>query len=370
MLANDLHDPTWDKDDLKARVDLRDIVAEAWGPGKAHGDYVMYHARWRGDDHTPSFAVYENGFKDFGGSGEAGDVYTWLEREYGLTFGEAVRWLHERVYGANAAPLMPRRPEATSTARNEPPSAGWQRAARAALERAQAYLWSKTPEAAKVRAYLHEARGLTDETIRSYGLGYNPDWQRTAYRYWSEQYKRKRRARLAPGIVIPWYRNDALVALRVRCRVGALASWLKRAPDTLKGQELDKYRSYRGSKLAGRLYNGDALRPGGDVLIVEGEFDAMLAAQQLGERVTVVTLGSATNRLSRRLRDQLREQRRVYTALDNDEAGAEATARLARVLDERHIPLALPEGKDITEYVVEHGGDLVGWFAVASGRLI
>jgi DNA primase len=96
----------------------------------------------------------------------------------------------------------------------------------------------------------------------------------------------------------------------------------------------------------------------------------MLAAQQLGERVTVVTLGSATNRLSRRLYEMLRTQKHIYTALDADEAGAEATARLARMLGKRHVPLALPSGKDITDYVVEHGGDLLGWFAVASGQLL
>jgi hypothetical protein len=248
-----VNDPTWDKDDLKARVDLRDLVAEAWGQGQGSGSCVMYHARWRGDDDHPSFAVYANGFKDFGGAGEAGDVFTWLEREYGLSFADAVRWLHERVYGASI-PLVPRREQ--TSARGEPPPAEWQYAARAALERCQRYLWSDAPDAARVRAYLRERRGLSDDTINAYGLGYNRDWMKTAVRYWSETVGRNRRARLTPGIVIPWVRNDALVALRVRCRVGDFAQYLSIPPDTLRGEELDKYRSYRGSKLSGTLFNG------------------------------------------------------------------------------------------------------------------
>jgi DNA primase len=359
-----VRDLTWDPDELKRRLDLRDVVAEAWGPGRRSGRAVMYRARWRDGDRTPSFAVYANGFKDFGGSGDAGDLFGWLQREYGLNFPEALTWAHERVYGAGAA-LSPRH-RRPAPAPGEPPSPAWQRAALEALGHAQAYLWSDTADAARARAYLRAERGLTDETIRAYGLGYNPGWTRTRAAYWSETYGRQRRARLAPGIVIPWFRSGVLVALRVRCRVGGLAACLGVPPDLFRGAPISKYRSFLGSRLSGALFGGDALRPDRPALLAEGEFDAMLAAQALAGRMTVVTPGSATNRVTRRMRDALLTAPHVYSAFDRDAAGEEAERRLARALRDRFQPLALPIGKDITEYLLLYGGDLARWVSEAT----
>lgn len=116
-----------------------------------------------------------------------------------------------------------------------------------------------------------------------------------------------------------------------------------------------------GSK-ASALYNGDALEEGCDVLIVEGEFDALLAQQELGKQVVVVTAGSAANPLPRRWLDRLKRAGRIYSCLDGDEAGMRATTVLAELLGEQHQTLRLPQGKDITEFVIDYGGDLNTWW--------
>ena len=54
---------------------------------------------------------------------------------------------------------------------------------------------------------------------------------------------------------------------------------------------------------------------------------------------------------------------KIYAALDNDEAGQEATKALAAALGDLLTVLKLPIGnKDVTEFV-QAGGDLAEWWA-------
>ena len=52
----------------------------------------------------------------------------------------------------------------------------------------------------------------------------------------------------------------------------------------------------------------------------EGEFDAMLAHQHIGDTVSVVTLGSASNSLSRRWQERLSQSPVILSLLDQDDA--------------------------------------------------
>lgn len=333
-----------DPDELKRRVDLRDLFAERYGPGRKAGRARQYPSPYRtGDDH-PSFTVYTDGFKDFGGSGDSGDVYQWLALEYGFEFSEAVQWVARRV-GQGSAPMPAAATAAPDSAHSEPPPAAWQHAAQQLLDQCQRALW--TPAGQYALDYLR-GRGLDDSTIRAAGLGFNPDWKRSGYTK-----PDGKPAYLPPGIVIPWLMDGALWALRVRT-----------LPKYNGGRNLDKYLSFTGSRLAGALYHADALEPARAALIVEGEFDCLLAAQHLGELLAVVTLGSASSLPARRWRDRLAEAGQVYALFDNDAAGQAASARLAEQLPDL-IALHLPGGKDITEYV-QSGGDLGAWFAAAT----
>jgi DNA primase len=291
-----------------------------------------------------------------------GDVFSYLMKREGLAFGEAVEWVSEHVGGGSG--FISRKRDDTareSTGDSEPPSSAWQHEALAVVEFSESYLWSGRSNANKVLNYLRKKRGLSDETIRARRLGYNPTWLRT--RYLNEEGKQ---VSLAPGITIPRFADDVLWMVNVRRRVGDLSDWLDIMPDRDRnGSEPKKYTCLAGSKPK-TLYNADGIKPDRDVLIVEGEFDAMLAQQLLGERVAVVTLGSASNQLPRRWRDKLAESGKVYAALDNDGAGQGAAAKLADQLGQRLITLKLPIGNDTTEYVIEHGGDLVTWFAEAT----
>jgi 5S rRNA maturation endonuclease (ribonuclease M5) len=353
-----------DASELKRAVDLRPLVESVLGaPARRAADHDKYYSPFRDDHHRPSFVVYADGYKDYGGDGDAGDHYDFIMRRYQLNFQEAKEWLASFSGGL---PVINRvKPTATATeTSSEPPSTHWQRTLYAELEVAQQYLWSNAQDAQAVRDYLHN-RGLADETIRAYGLGYNPKSRHVQVQ--NPITRAREKCWIAAGILIPIQCAGVLWAVRVRCRVGTLAAALNQMPDRYTGdkqagQEYDKYLSVKGSKTTGTFFNGDQLVEGAKVLLVEGEFDAMLAQQVLGARVAVLTLGSASNRLNVRLKEQLKLARHVYLLLDEDTAGQGAAEKLALAIGDRAKKLNLPVGKDVTEFVVEHQGDLAAWF--------
>ena len=66
------------------------------------------------------------------------------------------------------------------------------------------------------------------------------------------------------------------------------------------------------------------VRPDAPLILVEGEFDALLLGQELGESAVVVTLGSASARPSPELLWTLSDARPIFAAHDADPAGDRA----------------------------------------------
>lgn len=217
-----------------------------------------------------------------------------------------------------------------------PPVDAWQRAAQDALHTAQQALAANPA----MLDYLRHERLLTDETIAAAGLGYNAAWRDLSDG-----------GKLAPGLVIPYQQAGDLWALRVR---------------TFDNPKLSKYINAAGSKVSGTLYGAGALAPGKPVLMVEGEFDAILAQQDAGDALAVVTLGPASNRLSAHWRAALMKAPVIYLALDNDKAGQGAAAALVEALAGADVrPLHYPDGvKDYTDYR-QAGGTLGALLAPA-----
>lgn len=110
------------------------------------------------------------------------------------------------------------------------------------------------------------------------------------------------------------------------------------------------------------IYGGDDLS-GNIALFCEGEFDCMLAQQEIGDVIPVVTFGSATN-----LPDlatwgaYLLPIQAALLAYDNDQAGEDGGQRAMDLLGDRAKLAPLPEGpwKDITD-LHQAGGKLWEW---------
>ncbi len=337
-------------DHLKQTIDLRELFSERY-PGRFRrmGRWLIGPSPYREDNH-PSFAVNEDVYIDFA-TGEYGDEIDFVRREQGASFSEAVATL-EALAGTDT--LAPSSASVPTSSFSEPPPAIWQEIMHDECLRAAAILFSRRADARQARRWL-EQRGLTEATIRQAQLGFNPDWHRTRLRDQSTG----KHVSIPPGITIPCSAEGALWAVHVRT-VPEI-----RAFTTAEGEPLPKYLYVRGSK-AGTLYRGDCLQAGSDVLLVEGEFDVLLAQQLLGDLVQVMTLGSAANRLPTRWLTKLKQAHNVYSCLDHDEAGERATAMLIEYLGDQHQALALPQGKDVTEFVTNFGGNLSTWWNIVT----
>lgn len=225
-------------------------------------------------------------------------------------------------------------------ASDDSPSETWQQRARRLLASVQAHLWG--PEGDRARAYLHRDRGLTYATIRSWGLGYNPqdvwddsgDWGLTG----------AKAVYIPRGIVIP-------------CEISGVCWYVKvRLPRVDR-----KYLLIRGSKPA--LFGVDnvtgRLESTAAVFATEGEFDAMLLDQELRGRVCVVTMGSATTRVSPHWLWQLRDARQILVVYDRDPAGASGAQQWANISARVRTVQPL-EGDDLTAMHMA-GGNLQAW---------
>ncbi len=111
-----------------------------------------------------------------------------------------------------------------------------------------------------------------------------------------------------------------------------------------------------------RVYNADSLDGAEDVIITEGEFDAILLAQSLAaspenraRRIAVIGL-PGTQAIPEEFDDILTDAKRIYIGLDSDEPGKRAAEQLKDRIGTRARVLTLPytDGRkcDWTEFLL------------------
>ena len=82
----------------------------------------------------------------------------------------------------------------------------------------------------------------------------------------------------ASGIVIPWLDGDRLAMVKIRQPEGSKPKYAEALP-----------------RPARALSRPSVVRTGKPLVVTEGEFDALLLGQDLGDLAAVVTLGSASS---------------------------------------------------------------------------
>lgn len=313
---------------LKDHCDLRQLVEQDLGPAPLRGGRAyLWKCPFHHEQKGYSLAVWANGYRCFGACDCRGDAIDWLINYRRLSFTEATNILGESHYHPN-----PRTPKPILKTPSEPPEWGWQRRAETIVNQAQETLWSDVGEPAL--NYLM-GRGLTSRTIQDARLGYIPgDFN---------QWRMIEGMNVPCGITIPWFASGALWAVKVRRAYGT-----------------PKYQQIKGGNING-LYGADQLGQHNIALFCEGEFDALLVQQEAGELVAPVTLSSATAILNSRWYVELTHCQRILVAYDRDVAGQKGTQRLL-TLSPRFREIAVPQGKDMTEFYLS-GGDIYNWVA-------
>jgi DNA primase len=212
--------------------------------------------------------------------------------------------------------------------------AKWADAALQFVEQCQPQLWGDEGKGA--RAYLHW-RGLNDDTLKLWAIGYNPSNGYGVPEQWGLH--PDTRIKIPKGIVIP-------------CQDAAGMHYIK-----IRQQKGDpKYHILKGGQ--GWIYGGQTYRDATTAFLFEGEFDVMLAFQTGFTGVGYASL-PASQKVTKAYQPFFESIIDVIVAYDNDEPGQKAADRLCR-MPHFHKAESFPYGKDLTEFA-QMEGDVLEW---------
>ena len=319
------------KDRVRDAVDFVALVEERTELRKSSGANYMGRCPFH-EERTASFSV--NGQKKMYhcfGCGVEGDVFRYVQETENLDFVGALEWLAQRtgiqleVEDEDPATVERRRREERLLELLARTASFYER-----------YLWG-AQEAAPARAYLAE-RGLTEETLRTYGVGYAPSaWDTVLKSSMKAGYKATelhaaglvtRGGRDGTGQVYDRFRariTFPLADARGRIRgFGARTMSANRGPKYINTAENDLF--HKGRMVYGAHLARAAAGKADAVIVCEGYTD-VLALHQAGVENVVASMGTALTE------DQLGELQKlaptVELALDADDAGQEAMLRAA-----------------------------------------
>lgn len=312
-------------DEVKDRTDIVEVIGETVDlkkSGKNYTGFCPFHSNTR----TPAFVVFPDTatWRCFGACNEGGDVFTFIMKQEGYEFAEALRVLAERA----GIELKPRTPEQEARAEE------YERL-RELLESAVTFYHHqliKTAAGEGALEYL-ESRGFSDETIESFQLGYAPDSWEAAATYLKESGYSESDLLDAgvvserdSGGVYDRFRNRVMIPIRdARGRMvgfGARVLDPDDVPKYLNSPQTDLFD--KGKLLYGLDKARRSIRSEDRAVIVEGYMD-VIGLHQAGFENAVSSMGTA---LSEAQLGQLkRYSRKIVLALDADTAGDRATLR-------------------------------------------
>lgn len=335
---------------IKDGNDIVDIISESVKLRKVGRNYqglCPFHS-----EKTPSFSVSQDKqvFKCFG-CGEGGNVITFVMKNRNLDFNETIRFLADRAHIT-----LEENEELKKT--NEKRDVYYKLHIEAAR-----FFFNNLKEDKDMRAYFYK-RGMTDYTIRTFGLGYALNSWDSLLRYlkalhYSEDeiVKSGLATKNEKGKVYDRFRNRIMFPVfDVRGRVIGFGA---RVMDDSKPKYLNSPETpifQKGTNLYGLNF---ALKNSKEknLIIVEGYMDC-ISLSQAGIKNVVASLGTALTKVQAKLLKRYSEE--VYISYDADNAGQIATVRGLDILRAEGISvrvILIPRGKDPDDFIRAEGKD-------------
>ncbi len=315
------------------------------------------------NERSASFSISpERGLYYCFGCGAKGDIFTFVEQFEGLDKKGALKVLADRA-GVTLTNVF------TARESSDP--------LYDVLEKSTTRYEHELARRPEIMEYL-TARGLRPETISAFRIGYAPDeWRYIANTMTSEADaaigERAGLTKKTPKGYYDRFRKRIMFPLTdASSRVVGFSGRLypldtdddKQSPKYLNSPETELFQKSR--ILFGFDKAKAAIRQHNFAILVEGQFDAVLA-HQAGFRNTVASSGTAVSEQSARdptanLSVLARLTPNVFLAFDGDAAGQKALDRAALValslgMNPRVVPL--PQGVDPADYTKDHGAE--GW---------
>ena len=308
---------------------------------------------------TPSFSVNEdkNFFYCFG-CHASGDVFSFLMKKENISFNEAARLLARRV--GITIPEKPLSPQQVKTQSEKEELFEINRTA----ERLYNRLLLEDSRAEKAREYL-ENRGITAETIKSYGLGFAPDSWDTLVKEFRGNQKLLLGAQKT-GLIVK--KDTGRYYDRFRDRIIFPILNISRNVAAFGGRVIDKgepkYLNSPESVIYSKrhtLYGlPDAIKHikiNKKAIVVEGYLD-VLSLHQSGIKNSVAPLGTALT--EHQIQILSRYTQNIITVFDSDPSGEKAMVRSLEPFLENNIApylVLLPENEDPDSFVHKNGSE-------------
>ncbi|MFA6208512.1 MAG: DNA primase [Candidatus Obscuribacterales bacterium] len=355
--------------EVRMRASILEVISETVvlkRAGKEYRGLCPFH-----DEKSPSFNVNPDKgiFKCFG-CNEGGDVFAFVQRKKGINFIETVREL-ARKYGVQ---LVETESERKEYDRRSQILMLYQQASEYYIR-----LLKDPQEGIIPRKYLAD-RGLSEETIDKFKLGYAPDAWDGLLNYLSLSAGASAATLEEAGLVkkraessghYDLYRNRLMIPI---CdRDGRVIAFGGRTlgDDQVKYINSPETPIYsKGQNLFGFNLAKDSIKERDSVIVVEGYFDA-ITPHQYGFTNVVATLGTALTEQQAKLLVRYTDSKRVYLSFDADAAGARAIESGGETLNQIAEGvgidlkvLKIPGGKDPDE-CLRAGPEGVAAFAQA-----
>jgi len=312
-------------DEIKARVDIVDLVSESVQlrhSGKNYTGFCPFHSNTR----TPSFAVFPDTgtWRCFGQCNEGGDIFGFIMKREGWDFSESLRFLAEKA-GVELKPQTAEEQAAAEEFEN----------LRLLLDEASTFYRHQllnTPPGRSALEYLHQ-RGLTDETIEAFGLGYAPNSWDAVLNFFKSRGAREDDLIQAgllserdSGGYYDRFRHRLMFPIRdERGRMAGFGARILNPDDVPKFLNSPQTVVFdKGRLLYGLDRARKTIRTLDQAVIVEGYLD-VIALHQAGFSNAVSPMGTALS--EHQLFLIKRFSRRIVLALDPDAAGDKATLR-------------------------------------------
>ena len=341
-------------EEIKSRIDIVELASEYLTLKKAGRNYsglCPFH-----QEKTPSFTVNREKqmFYCFG-CGEGGNAITLLMKIANMTFPEAVKSLAEKT--GVILPLRSVNKDGSQKDSLREEITGLN------LKAAQQFSRNLNSSAGKVAREYLQNRGISDDAIKHFRLGFAPDTWRSLTDYIEGSGSSLKLAEQA-GLIVAGKEGSFYDRFRGRLIFpienvfGEIVAFGGRVmekgePKYLNSPESPVY--IKGKNLYGLNKAKEEIRKQGFALIVEGYLD-LISLWNAGIRNVVATLGTA---LTREHLELLRRYTLDVVALfDPDEAGKKALDRSLELFLSMNMhakALILPEGCDPDDYVKKYG---------------
>ena len=346
-------------DDLRRQADIVRIISD-YVPLKKKGANWMACCPFH-KEKSPSFSV--NPVKDIFycfGCGKGGSVYNFIMEIENVPFPEAIKSVAAKA-GVTIPEMVEdkrfeaRRKEADDVlALNALALVWW-----------EAQLQNETPDALSAREYL-KRRGISDETAKTFRLGFAPDsWDALSNHLRKQGVKTESIER--SGLVVKKDSGGSYDRFRGRLMFPVMDAQGRSIafggrtmspdgePKYLNSPETSAY--VKGHHLYGLNITREEIRKKKFAILVEGYLDLLIPFQH-GVRNVIATLGTALTGEQAKL--AARFARKIVVNYDGDRAGINAAKRAIETLLAEDIEvkvLVLPDNADPDEFIRKHGAD-------------